>query len=277
METVTSADGTVIAYDRHEGHAGTVILLGGAFGYRKFPKMVELAATLNEHYGLTVLNYDRRGRGDSTNASGGYDVEREIDDIAALVQAAGGSAMLFGWSSGAALALRAAGSGRILGITKVVAFEPPFVVDHEGFVPAADLETTLHELVAADHRAETVRFYMTKAMGIPRTFVSVMRFTPFWKNLLATANSTPHDWAIMRDFMRGEPLRTEDWTTVKAQTLVIAGAKSDTLLRKGAKAIAAVLPDAELQEIAKLSHNPNVSLLAPAAGEFLTGTSENPN
>ncbi|MFI6042409.1 alpha/beta fold hydrolase [Nocardia sp. NPDC051321] len=273
METVTSADGTVIAYDRHDGHAGTVILIGGAFGYRKFPKMVELATTLNEHYGLTVLNYDRRGRGDSTDA-GGYDVEREIDDIAALVQAVGGSAMLFGWSSGAALALRAAGSGRILGITKVVAFEPPFVVDHDGFVPAIDLETTLHELVAADRRADTVRFYLTKAMGIPRPMVSVMRFTPFWKNLVATANSTPHDWAVMRDYMRGEPLRTDDWTTVKAQTLVIAGAKSDALLRKGAKAIAAVLPDAELQEIAKLSHNPNVSLLAPAAGEFLTGTAE---
>ncbi|MFD6154997.1 alpha/beta fold hydrolase [Nocardia sp. NPDC060256] len=273
METVTSADGTVIAYDRHDGHAGTVILIGGAFGYRKFPKMVELATTLNEQYGLTVLNYDRRGRGDSTDAAG-YDVEREIDDIAALVEAVGGSAMLFGWSSGAALALRAAGSGRILGITKVVAFEPPFVVDQEGFVPATDLETTLHELVAADRRADTVRFYMTKAMGIPRPMVSVMRFTPFWKNLVATANSTPHDWAVMRDYMRGEPLRTDDWTTVKAQTLVIAGAKSDALLRKGAKAIAAVLPDAELQEIAKLSHNPNVRLLAPAAGEFLTGTAE---
>ncbi|MFC9439634.1 alpha/beta fold hydrolase [Nocardia sp. NPDC057030] len=275
METVTSADGTVIAYDRHEGHAGTVILIGGAFGYRRFPKMVELATALNEHYGLTVLNYDRRGRGDSTEATGGYDVEREIDDLAALIEAAGGSAMLFGWSSGAALALRAAGSGRILGITKVVAFEPPFVVDHDGFVPAADLEQTLHDLVAADRRAETVRFYMTKAMGVPRVFVSVMRFTPFWKNLLATANSTPHDWAVMREFMRGEPLRPADWAAVKAQTLVIAGAKSEALLRKGAKAIAAVLPDAEFQEIAKLSHNPNVGLLAPPAGEFLTGAAEN--
>ncbi|PXX65259.1 pimeloyl-ACP methyl ester carboxylesterase [Nocardia tenerifensis] len=274
METVTSADGTVIAYDRHEGHAGTVILVGGAFSYRKFPKMVELAEALNEQYGLTVLNYDRRGRGDSTDA-GGYDVEREIDDIAALVETAGGSAMLFGWSSGAGLALRAAGSGRVLGVTKVVAFEPPFVVDRAGFVPPADLTATLHELVAADRRADTVRYYMTQAMGVPRLFVSVMRFTPSWKNLLATACSTPHDWAVMHDYMRGEPLRTEDWTTVKAQTLVIAGAKSDAVLRKGARAIAAVLPDAEFQEVAKLSHNPNVALLAPAAGEFLSGTAEN--
>ncbi|WP_378734511.1 alpha/beta fold hydrolase [Nocardia brasiliensis] len=276
METVTSADGTVIAYDRYEGHAGTVILIGGAFGYRKFGKMVELAEALNEQYGLTVVNYDRRGRGDSGDSTG-YDVEREIDDIAALVEAVGGSATLFGWSSGAALALRAAGSGRILGVTKVVAFEPPFVVDQDGFVPPADLATTLHELVATDRRAETVRFYMTKAMGIPRALVTVMRFTPFWKHLLATANSTPHDWAVMHEFMRGEPLRPEDWVGVKAQTLVIAGAKSDALLRKGARAIAAVLPDAEFQEIPKLSHNPNVGLLAPAAGEFLTGTTENIN
>ncbi|WP_107659775.1 alpha/beta fold hydrolase [Nocardia suismassiliense] len=277
METVTSADGTVIAYDRHDGHAGTVILIGGTFGHRKLPTMVELAAALNEQYGLTVLNYDRRGRGDSTAVSGGYDVEREIDDLAALVEVAGGSAMLFGWSSGAGLALRAAGSGRILGITKVVAFEPPFIVDRAGFVPAADLETTLHQLVAADRRAETVRFYLTKAMGVPRTFVTVLRFAPLWKHLLATANSTPHDWAVMGEFTRGEPLRAADWAAVKAQTLVISGGKSDLLLRKAARAIAAVLPDAEFQEVAKLRHIPKISLLAPPAGEFLTGAADNAN
>ncbi|GAJ84204.1 putative hydrolase [Nocardia brasiliensis NBRC 14402] len=270
VQTVTSADGTVLAYDQLDGVAGTVILIGGAFGYRKFPKMVALAETLHKQYGLTVLNYDRRGRGDSTDRAAGYDVRHEIDDLTALVAAAGGSAMLFGWSSGAGLALRAAASGQIPGITKVVAFEPPFVVDHENFVPAADLETTLHELIAAGKRSETVRFYMTKAMGIPRGFVTLMRWTPFWRNLRATAHSTAYDWAVMREFMRGEPLRTEDWSGVKAQTLVIAGAKSDALLRTGARAIAAVLPDAEFTEIPRLSHNPDIRLLAPPAGEFLT-------
>ncbi|MGK8554137.1 alpha/beta fold hydrolase [Nocardia gipuzkoensis] len=275
MQTVTSADGTVIAFDRHGGGAaGTVILIGGAFGYRKFPRMVELAEALAEQHGLTVINYDRRGRGDSMDSPGVYDVDREIDDIAALVEAAGGTAALFGWSSGAALALRAAASGRVNGITTVVAFEPPFVVDHEGFVPQDGLEVRLHELIAADRRADIVRFYMTKAMGVPRAMVAVMRLTPFWKGLLATAPSTAHDWAVMRDFMRGEPLRAQDWSTVGVPTLAIAGGKSDALLRKGARAIAAVVPGAAIQEIPKLSHNPDIGLLAPVAGAFLTGAEQ---
>ncbi|MEV6251956.1 alpha/beta hydrolase [Nocardia sp. NPDC051911] len=271
METVTSTDGTVIAFDRQVGgDNGVVILIGGAFGFRKFPKMVELAAALAEQHRLTVINYDRRGRGDSTDSPGVYDVDREIDDIAALIEAAGGTAALFGWSSGAALALRAAESGRVKGITKVVAFEPPFVVDREGFVPEADLEARLHELIAADSRGDTVRFYMTKAMGLPRVMAAVMRFTPFWKDLCSTA----HDWAVMRDFMRGEPLRPADWSGVGVPTLVIAGGKSDALLRKGARAIAAALPDAVFREIPRLSHNPNIGLLAPVAGSFLTGAEQ---
>lgn len=92
----------------------------------------------------------------------------------------------------------------------------------------------------------------------------------FWKQLRATAHSTAYDWAVMGEYMRGEPLRAADWSGVKAQTLVIAGAKSGALLRTGARAVAAVLPDAEIAEIAGLSHNPDIRLLAPPAGEFLT-------
>lgn len=273
MEQLTTADGTTIAYDRYVGgDAGTVILIGGAFGYRKFPKMVELAEKLADEYGLTVLNYDRRGRGDSTDTPGVYNADNEIDDIAALVEAAGGSAALFGWSSGAGLALLAA--GRISGVTKVVAFEPPFVVDHKNHVPPADLHIPLHEMIAADRRSETVRFCMTKAMGIPRWFVAPMRLTPFWKNLLATANSTAHDWAVMEPYMRGEPLRAADWAGVTVPTLVISGAKSDALLRTGARAIAEVLPAATHHEVPGLSHNPNIALLTPPAGEFLAGTTQ---
>ncbi|MCP2291602.1 alpha/beta fold hydrolase [Nocardia amikacinitolerans] len=271
METVTSADGTTIAFDRiGDGTAGTVILIGGAFGYRTFPKMVQLSEALAEKYGLTVINYDRRGRGDSGDSPGVYDVTNEIEDIAALVQAAGGSAALFGWSSGAVLALLAAGSGRVPGVTKVVAFEPPFVVDRSGHVPPADLDVRLHELIAADKRDKTVRFYMSKAMGVPWTMVTAMRVTPFWENLRATANSTAHDWAVMRPYMRGEKLRAADWSGVTVPTLVIAGADSAALLKNGAKAITAVLPDAEHRELAKLSHDPKIDILAPVAGEFLT-------
>ncbi|MEU8898966.1 alpha/beta hydrolase [Nocardia sp. NPDC048505] len=272
MEKLTTSSGIEIAFDRIVGgDAGTVILVGGAFSFRRFPKMVALAEKMADEYGLTVINYDRRGRGDSTDAPGVYDVDNEIDDIAALVDAAGGRAALFGWSSGAGLALRAAASGRVPGLTSVLAFEPPFVVDRDNFVPPAELTERLHALIAAGQRAEVVRYYMTKGMGMPRMLVRIMPFTPMWKNLLATAPATAHDWAIMGEFMRGEPLRPADWAGVTIPVLVVSGGKSGALLRTAARAITRVLPDARHQELAKLSHNPNIDLLAPVAGEFFTG------
>ncbi|MEV6069130.1 alpha/beta hydrolase [Nocardia sp. NPDC052001] len=270
METIITPGGVELAYDRvGGGDAGTVILIGGAFSYRKFPKMVELAEKLAHDYGLTVVNYDRRGRGDSTDSPGEYHVGNEIDDLAALVEAVGGRAAIFGWSSGAGLALQAAASGRIPGLTKVIAFEPPFVTDRENFVPPANLAVRLHELIAADRRAEVVRYYMINAMGMPRAFTAIMRFTPFWKSLLATAPAAAHDWAVMGPFMRGEALRPADWANIEIPTLVISGGKSGALLRTAARAITAVLPNARHTEIPKLSHNPNIGLLTPVSGEFL--------
>lgn len=270
METITTPGGIELAFDRVVGgDTGTVILIGGAFSYRKFPKMVELAEKLADRYGLTVVNYDRRGRGDSTDSRGVYDVDNEIDDLAAIVEAVGGRAAVFGWSSGAGLALRAAASGRAPGITKVVAFEPPFVTNSENFVPPADLAVRLHALIAADQRGRIVRYYMTKGMGMPGLLAAMMRVTPFWKHLTATAPATGHDWAIMGSFMTGQPLRAADWVNVTVPTLVISGEKSGPLLRTAARAITEVLPNARHEEVAKLSHNPNVELLVPISGAFL--------
>lgn len=269
MQTVTSADGTTIAYDRvGEGTAGTVILIGGAFSYRKFPSMIELAQTLADDYDLTVLNYDRRGRGDSTDSPGVYDPANEIADIAALVEVAGGKAALFGWSSGAVLALLAAQS--IPGITEVVAFEPPFVVDPKDRVPPKDLADKLHPMIAEGKRDKTVRYYMTKAMGMPLMMVGVMRVTPFWKRLTATSNSTAHDWAVMRPYMRGEKLKAADWSGVEVPVLVLAGDRTVPMLTKGAKAAAEVLANAEFAELPGVSHDPKIAILAPAVGDFLT-------
>ncbi|MFC6013445.1 alpha/beta hydrolase [Nocardia lasii] len=227
MQTVTSADGTTIAYDRvGDGTAGTVILIGGAFSYREFSTMVELANTLADDYGLTVLNYDRRGRGDSADSPGVYDVANEIADIAALVEVAGGKAALFGWSSGAALALLAAAA--VPGVTEVVAFEPPFVVDPKDHVPPKDLAAKLHPMIAGGKRNKTVRYYMTKAMGMPALMVATMRITPFWKSLAATSNSTAHDWAVMQPYMQGKKLDPADWEKVRVPVLVLAGARSWT-------------------------------------------------
>jgi pimeloyl-ACP methyl ester carboxylesterase len=271
METVTSADGTTIAYDRHAGGgAGVVILIGGALSSRTFPKMAGLAETLAVRSGLTVINYDRRGRGDSGDTPGVYNVQREIDDLVALAAAVGRSPMLFGWSSGGVLALRAAAADRIAGLRRVLAFEPPFITDRNHHLPPPDLDRTLRELVAAGRRSRTVRFYMTQAMGIPAAYVALTRMLPIWPKLTATANSTPHDWAVVAEFMRGEPLRAADWKGVTVPALILSGGKTEPALRTAARAIADVLPDAEHRELPKLSHNPDIGLLAAAAAEFLT-------
>ena len=114
MYTVTSADGTPIAYDRY-GDGPALILVNGAMGYRKFKKFEQMATALSQH--CTVINYDRRGRGDSGEA-GPVSVQHEVEDLAALIDAVGGSASLWGWSSGGALALRAAAAD--VGVEKLV-------------------------------------------------------------------------------------------------------------------------------------------------------------
>ncbi|WP_227979901.1 alpha/beta fold hydrolase [Nocardia spumae] len=273
MQTVTSPDGTTIAFDRiGTGEAGTVVLIGGAFGYREVPNTVELATALAEKYGLRVLNYDRRGRGDSADSPGIYDSANEIADLRALIEAEGGSAALFGWGSGAVLALLAARSGAIDGITDVIAFEPPFVVDPKDHVPPKDAEEKLRARIAAGKRGGAVWYYLTKIMGVPALVVAVMRTSSVWKKLVATADSTAHDFAVLKPFTRGETIRPEDWAALTAPTLLLIGERSAPALTKGANRMAEVLPDARLRELPGVSNDPVAAELAPAIGEFLTRT-----
>jgi pimeloyl-ACP methyl ester carboxylesterase len=135
MYTVTSADGTRIAYDRY-GEGPALILVNGAMGYRKFKKFEQLARALSEH--CTVINYDRRGRGDS-GAPGPASVRHEVDDVAALIDAVGGHASLWGWSSGGGVALRSAAAD--IGVEKLVVYETPFKTDR---MPSIRPMTTAH-------------------------------------------------------------------------------------------------------------------------------------
>ena len=149
MDTVASADGTMIAFDRY-GDGSPVIMTVGAFNTRS--QTEPLARALAPRF--TALNYDRRGRGDSGDTAP-YSVEREIDDIAALIVAAGGSASVFGHSSGATLALKAAASS--LPITHLVLYEPPFNTDETYPALPADFARELAELVSAGRRGDAVR------------------------------------------------------------------------------------------------------------------------
>jgi hypothetical protein len=264
MHTVTSQDGTKIAYDR-VGEGPAVILVAGALSRRKFKKLRQLAELLAEQ-GLTAINYDRRGRGDSTDSQP-YAVEREIEDIAALIEAAGGSASLWGWSSGAALALRATAAG--LPVERLATYEPPFMVAPEGHLPPAGYAERMDELIAADRRGDAVKYFMRSIVGVPAPFVVLMRLMPMWKDLVGVAHTLPYDLAVMGDTMAGEPLRPEEWGDATAPALVAYGEKSPANLRRGSEALAQVLPFARLVGLPKQTHNVSMKVLAPQLTEFL--------
>ena len=148
------------------------------------------------------------------------------------------------------------------------------MVDRSGHVPPADLAVRLERLVAARRRAATVRLFMTEGMGLPRVFVGLMRLTPFWSQLKATAHTAPYDWAVLGAAMAGEPLDPAEWAGVGAPTLVLSGEKSPARLRDAAQAVASVVPAARIRRLAGESHNPSMKALAPVLANFFGGAGE---
>jgi pimeloyl-ACP methyl ester carboxylesterase len=263
METALSQDGSLIAYDRY-GDGPPVILVSGALGYRKFKPMETLARLLSERF--TVINYDRRGRGDSTEA-GPFAVEREIEDIAVLIEAAGGAASLWGISSGGALALRATAAG--IGVEQLSVYEVPFSVDAAAKLPTRDYGQRLDELIAAGDRSAAVTHFMRNVIGIPAPFVALMRLAPFWKGAKSVALTLPYDWAALGGKKTsGAPMRAADWVAVTTPTLVVTGSKSPAVLQKASEALADALPNAELRQLQGVSHNVKMEVLAPVLVEF---------
>ncbi|WP_331739298.1 alpha/beta hydrolase (plasmid) [Streptomyces sp. NBC_00637] len=258
MNTVQSADGTAIAYDR-SGEGEPLVLVGGSFSERAHPTMTQLAAELAPHF--TVYNYDRRGRGDSADAPE-YAVEREIEDLAALIAEAGGSANVFGLSAGGVLALKAAASG--LDITRLAVYDLPFVVDETGPKPPAGFTEKLAELAATDRRGDAVEFFMTEGMGAPAEAVAGMRFAPFWAGLEALAHTLPYDTTIMGDFS----LPGEELASVKVPALVVHGGDADPWLHAGARAAADALPDSRHHTLAGQGIAVDPAVLAPQLRKF---------
>lgn len=257
MQTVTSADGTTIAFDRL-GAGPPIVMLAGAFNDRS--TTAPLAVLLASRF--TVLNCDRRGRGDSTDTAP-YAIEREIEDLGALIDAAGGSAAVFGYSSGANLALRAAADG--LAITKLALYEPAFQVDDSRPRPPADLAQQLAELVSAGRRGDAVELFQTRMVGIPEEVVAQLRHAPFRPGLEAIAHTLAYDAAIAGDLS----LPAELIASISTPTLVIDGEASVPVMRAGARALAAALPDARHRSLADQTHDLDPGATAPVIEEFL--------
>jgi pimeloyl-ACP methyl ester carboxylesterase len=264
MQKVRSHDGTAIAFDR-AGDGQPVILVDGALCHRTFGPSAPLAALLAKDF--TVFTYDRRGRGDSGN-SAEYSAEREIEDIDALVAQAGGSAFLYGHSSGAALALEAANHG--VPVKRLALYEAPFVVDGTKPPMPNDYLPRLEASVAANRPGDAVKMFM-KLVGVPAPFVFMMRLMPSWSKLVAVAPTLPYDIGLVAEYHKGKPLPAGRWTGVKVPTLVADGGKSPAWMRNGMKALASVLPNATYRTVEGQTHMLSAKAIAPVLTDFFNG------
>jgi pimeloyl-ACP methyl ester carboxylesterase len=261
MSTVTSSDGTVIAYTR-AGQGPVLITVDGALCHRGFGMGKAFCDLLAPDF--TVISYDRRGRGESGDAKS-YSVAREVEDLAALIQMAGSSALVFGASSGAALALEAASSG--LPITRLALYEPPFIVDNSRTPTPDDFVEQLHSKLAAGRRGDAVKLFM-QLVQVPAFGIFMMQWMPVWSKLKAVAHTLPYDLTIMKDYQRGQPLPTERWSKMTIPTLVMDGGKSPAWMRNGVRAAADAISSAEYRTLPGQTHMVQIRVLAPVLKEF---------
>jgi len=265
MDRVTSKDGTSIAYDRH-GSGPAVILVGGAFVDRSknAPLATELAAR------FSVYNYDRRGRGDSGDTQP-YAVEREIEDIQALIAEAAGSAHLYGISSGGALALEAAAAG--IPVDRLAVYEVPYNMAEDGPQRHREYVEQLEGFLAEGRRGDAAELFMRLA-GASEEMVAGARSSPMWPGLEAIAHTLAYDAACMGD---NRP-PTARLATITRPTLVATGGASPEsfvggggdFFGKAADAIAASIPQAERQTIEGQTHMVDPKALAPVLERFFS-------
>jgi alpha-beta hydrolase superfamily lysophospholipase len=258
-ETVKSADGTLIAYDC-TGSGPPLVMVGGALSDRGgAATYVPLLAA-----DLTVYTFDRRGRGDSGDTPP-YAVEREIDDLRALVEVAGGTAFVHGHSSGAVLSLLAAADG--LPVTKLSVYEPPFMIEGTRERPSAEYAARVQAAVDAGDRATAVETFLREAVQIPDPALAGMQGSPMWPAMLALAHTIPYDNAIVRD----GSLPTERLATIAVPTLAIDGGASPEWVRTAVAAVAAAVPGARHLTIPDQDHAVAPPALAPVLLDFLLG------
>jgi pimeloyl-ACP methyl ester carboxylesterase len=264
MPTVTSRDGTAIAYDV-AGDGPAVILVDGALGFRAFGGSPQLAALLA--HGCRAYSYDRRGRGDSGDTQP-YRLEREIEDIDALIEAAGGRAALYGISSGGALALEAAASlGRR--VDRLAVYEIPYDSTQQGVEAWRGYRSTLTECLAAGRRGDAVVAFM-RLVGAGAEGVERMRAAPVWPTFEAVAPTLAYDAAALGD---DRTVPTERAARVTADALVMDGALSLEVMpfmRASAEALAAAVPHARRLTLEGQDHEVNSNVLAPVLFSFVT-------
>ncbi len=261
MSQVRSADGTTIAFER-TGQGPVVILVDGALCSRAFGPMPDLAALLAPDF--TVYTYDRRGRNESGDAEP-YSVEREVEDVDALIAEAGGSACLFGTSSGACLAFEAASR---LGarVSKLAMYEPPYNDDPGAQVRLREYTRNLTEALAEGRRGDAVELFVV-LVGTPPEMVAGVRKSPFWPAFEAVAPTLAYDNAVLGD---GGTVPVAKAASVKAQALVMNGGASLDFMGLTADKLAKAMPNARRRTLAGQTHEVDLSVLAPVLSDFFS-------
>ncbi len=256
LATVTSRDGTTIAYERTGSGPAVVLLCGGSTDRGSNAGLASVLSATN-----TVYNVDRRGRGDSGDTLP-YAVEREIEDIAAVIEATGGPAGLYGTSSGGALALHAAAA---LGSTvrKLAIWEAPYFVD-PALRPPLDTVEQYRKRLDAGHPEEAVEYFMAEVVRLPKEFVEFARTQPFFAGQVKIAHTLVYDGLCMGDYL----IPTDVAGRVSAPSLVIAGGADFPPMVDAARALAAAIPNATFHHLEGQGHNVDPAVIGAALAEF---------
>lgn len=258
MKTIQSKDGTILAYDVY-GSGPALIYITGASGFRSFMPIVQDAKVFAKEF--TIYNYDRRGRGDSTDIQP-YAIEREVEDIETLIDVAGGKASLYGHSSGAVLALEAA---LRLGdkVDKIVMYDPSYVHDEAEKSQYRNLSQQVHKLLQDGKNAQAMTTFL-KGIGMPKVFVYLMRLMPGWKTMVALAPTLAYDIALTHDL---PPVDRASQITVPVQLIV--GEKSPIGIHDVASQLTKVIPGATFIQLAGQDHMVSAKVLLPMLVSFL--------
>jgi len=254
-----SSDGTAIAFDRL-GDGPSVILVGGALNDRS--TFARLAAFLEPRF--TVFNYDRRGRGDSGDTQP-YAVDREVEDLEALLAVAGGSAAVFANCSGGMLVVEAAATG--LPLTRIALYEPPYIVDDTRPPVAKDYLKQLTGLISAGRNGDAAELFMTEVTETPVEVIEAKRKERMWSWIEGLAPSLAYDGTIMKD--NSLPLGLLG--AVSVPTLVIDGEDSPPWARNGVQAVVDALPKGRRRSLEGQNHKLSAEVVAPVLAEFFTG------
>ena len=258
MQAALSADGTRIAFETG-GSGPALVVVNGALSDRR--SVAPLRTYLEPHF--TVVGYDRRGRGDSGDTAP-YAPEREIEDLAAVIEAAGAPAFVYGHSSGAILALRSAAGG--VPMRRLAVNEPPFILHDTRPLPAPEVTAQLEALLASGNREGALRRFLLEQVGLPQAAVEQLSSSPAWPRMIALAHTVAYDSRVAGT----AEFSPSAFASLSVPTLVLHGTTNFPWIIATARKLAETLPNAEIAQLEGQPHSPAPEVLAPYLIRFFS-------